>query len=94
MSFARLVRFSCTPGDSRPAQAVADDLTPLIKEQPGCEFVVVFGDDSGEAGLFVVWDSQEDANAAAAIIRPKLDQLLSGHVTAPPETGLFPILST
>lgn len=93
MSYARLVRFTCSPGDDGPARALAEDLAPLIRQQPGCEEVVVFGDSDGEGGLFVLWDSQENANAAAMVIRPKLDEHLSGHITAPPEARLFHVLS-
>jgi quinol monooxygenase YgiN len=93
MSYARLVRFSCGPGDDAPAQALADDLAPLIREQPGCEEVVVFGDAEGEGGLFVLWDSQEHADSAARVIRPKLDEHLSGHLSAPPDARLFSVFS-
>lgn len=93
MGYARLVRFTCHPGDQSPAQALAEDLAPLIKQQPGCEVVVVFGSDDGEGGVFVLWDSQEHADSAASIIRPKLDEHLSGHLTAPPDARLFSVLS-
>lgn len=93
MSYARLVRFTCTPGDAAPAHALAKDLAPLIRQQPGCEEVVVFGDADGQGGLFVLWDSQEHAESAAKLIRPKLEQHLSGHLRAPPEARLFPVLS-
>jgi hypothetical protein len=43
---ARLVRFALGPGTRAEAQAVADDLAPLIASQPGCDGVTVFGDDS------------------------------------------------
>lgn len=93
MSYARLVRFSCKPGDDTPVRELANDLAPQIKQQPGCEQVVVFGGADGEGGLFVLWDSQEHADAAAALIRPKLDQHLSGHLTGQPEARLFAVLS-
>jgi hypothetical protein len=93
MSYARLVRFTCSPGDNMPVQALADDLAPLIRQQPGCEEVVVFGGSDGEGGVFVLWDSQEHANSAANLIRPKLDEHLSGHLSAPPDARLFPVLS-
>ena len=94
MAYARLVRFTGKPGDEQLARALANDLAPLIRKQQGCESVVVFGDSDGEGGIFVVWDSQEHADAAAAIIGPKLDEHLSGHLTAPPEVRLFPIISS
>ena len=93
--FARLVRFRFEPGQRAAAQAAADDLAPLISAQPGCGGVTVFGDDNdGQWGIFVLWDSQANADAAAQVIRPKLDQHLSGLVQGPPETRLFEVIST
>ena len=92
--FARLVRFSCNPGEYAAAQAIAEDLVPLIADHPGCHGVWVFGDeDSGDCGLFVLWDTTDNANAAAQIVRPKLDEHLAGRITGPPETRLFQVLS-
>lgn len=92
--FVRLVRFSCRPGSHAAAQAVADELAPLIAEQPGCQKVTVFGDEeSGEYGVVVFWDTDEQAHAAAPLMRPKLDAHLAGHLTGPPDTRLFRVLS-
>jgi len=93
MTYARLVRFSCKPGDETPAHSLADELAPEIRQQPGCEEVVVFSDADGEGGLFVVWDSQEHADSAAVMIAPRLERHLAGHVTGPPDARLFPVLS-
>lgn len=93
MTYARLVRFSVKPGDEGPVRALASELVPKIEEQPGCESAVVFIDDEGQAGVFVLWDSQENANAAAAIIRPQLDRHLSGQLTSPPDPRLFRVVS-
>ena len=92
--YARLVRFSLGPGKRAVAQAIADDLAPRVSELPGCRSITVFGDEGdGECGIFVLWESQEAANAAAAKIRPILDQHLSGHLQAPPDARLFEVLS-
>ena len=91
--YARLVRFSLGAGRRDVAQAIADYLAPKITSQPGCGGVTVFGDDSdGEYGIFVLWDSQAHAAAAASIIRPVLDKHLSGHVQAPPEARLYEVI--
>jgi heme-degrading monooxygenase HmoA len=91
---ARLVRFSLGTGKRAVAQALADDLAPKIATMPGCNGVTVFGDDSdGQYGIFVLWDSEASANAAAAVIRPQLDQHLSGRVQGPPDARLFEVLS-
>ncbi len=92
--YARLVRFSLGPGKRAIAQAIADDLTPLIRAHPGCHSVTVFGDDSdGQYGIFVLWDTEANANAAAQLVRPKLDQHLSGHLQSPPDARLFEVIS-
>ncbi|MDP9236670.1 MAG: hypothetical protein M3P30_04590 [Chloroflexota bacterium] len=92
--YARLVRFSLGPGKRAVAQALADDLAPQIAAMPGCKGVTVFADDSdGESGLFVLWASQADANAAAPQIRPKLDEMLAAHVQGSPDIRLFEVLS-
>jgi quinol monooxygenase YgiN len=91
--YARLVRFSFGPGKGAEARALADELTPLIAGQPGCESVTVFGDDGdGQYGIFVVWDTQDHADTAARMVRPKLDEHLSRNVQAPPEARLFEVL--
>jgi quinol monooxygenase YgiN len=92
--YARLVRFSLGPGKRAVMQALADDIAPLIASQPGCNGVTVFGDDSdGQYGLFVLWNSEANANAAAQLIRPKLNDHLSGHAQGTPEARLFEVLS-
>jgi hypothetical protein len=56
--------------------------------------VTVFGDDrDGECGIFALWDTEANAEAAARVIRPQLDQHLAGHVQGPPETRRFEVLS-
>jgi quinol monooxygenase YgiN len=91
---ARLVRFSFGPGKRAEAQAVADDLAPLIASQSGCESVTVFGDDSdGQYGIFVLWESKDHAEAAAQVVAPKLSEHLAGNVQGPPEARLFEVIS-
>jgi quinol monooxygenase YgiN len=92
--YARLVRFSLGPGKRAVAQALADALAPKIAAMPGCEKVAVFGDDSdGQYGIFVLWDSEANANSAAQLIRPQLDRHLAGHVQGAPDARLFEVLS-
>jgi hypothetical protein len=86
--YARLVRFKLGTGAAGVAKALASELAPKIAGQPGC------GDYAdGEYGIFVLWDSQAHAEAAATIIRPILDGHLSGHVQAPPEARLYEVIS-
>jgi hypothetical protein len=93
--YARLVRFALGPGKESVATDLARDLVPEISRQSGCRAVSCFGDaESGQYGLYVLWNSQEEANAAAKVIRPKLDQHLTGHALVPPETGLFRVIES
>jgi heme-degrading monooxygenase HmoA len=91
--YARLVRFSIEPGNETTAQKLAEELGPLISVQPGCQAVTVFGDrGEGEYGVYVLWDTQEHADTAAGIVRPRLNEHLAGIAKAPPETRLFEVL--
>lgn len=93
--FARLVRFTLALGSEMKAQKLADELTPLIAAQPGCQAVTIFGDPvDGQYGIYVLWDTQEHADAAAGLVRPQLDKHLAGSVTAPPEPRLFQVLGS
>ncbi len=90
---ARLVRFGLPPGSRPVFEALAADLRPLIVARPGCCGVTFFGDDAdGQWGMFVLWASQEDANGAAAVMRPRLDAHLRGQLQAPPDTRLFDVV--
>ncbi len=89
----RLVRFSLAPGKHAAAQALADDLVPQIRALSGCHGVHVFGDEpDGEYGLFVLWESQEDADAAADLIAPQLMSHLAGKVTEKPTRRLYSVI--
>jgi quinol monooxygenase YgiN len=91
--FARLVRFSFGPGKSQEEQALANEMVPLINSQPGCHGATVFGDEAdGECGIFVLWDTQADADAAAAVVGPRLNEHLAGKVQGPPDARLFPVI--
>ena len=92
--FLRLVRFTLTESGRPKAQGMADDLVANIKQQPGCISATFFASDDGESGLCVLWDTQEHANAAAAVIGPRLEQHLAGNVTASGERRLFPVLAS
>lgn len=91
--YVRLVHFALQNGKRSLATDLARDLVPAIHQQPGCQAVSCFGDaDSGEYYLYVLWSSQEEADAAARVISPKLERHLAGSVVAPPERHLYPVI--
>jgi len=89
--YLRLVRFTLSEEGRARAQAMAGDLIPVIKQQPGCVSAAFFGGgEDGDSGVCVFWDSQEHANAAAAVIRPMLDQHLAGTSALRPTLDCLP----
>ena len=46
----------------------------------------------GEYGLVVYWDSKENADRAAQIIRPRLRQGLAANIQGPPDIRLFEVM--
>lgn len=91
--FVRLVQFTLSPKGRSQAQSMADELVSLIKQQPGCQSAVFYSDTGGVSGLFVLWDSQQHADAAAEIVSPRLEAHLAGNVIAPVERRLLPVLA-
>ena len=93
--YARLVRFAFGPGKQDKAKKLASDLVPQISSRPGCKGATCFGDsESGEYGLFVLWNSKEEADAASAVIGPKLQQHLAGNVQSPPAINLYEVIES
>lgn len=90
----RLVRFKLSNGHQSVAQILASELIPAIKQQPGCMSAVFFGGGTdGECGLSVLWESQAHADAAYALMNPKLQAALAGKVAAPADIRNFPVLA-
>jgi hypothetical protein len=53
----------------------------------------IVGDEaSGEYGSFSVWESKEDADAANAVIAPRLQQALAEVLQGPPDRWFFEVL--
>jgi hypothetical protein len=72
---------------------MASDLVPAIVGPKGCQSVTFFGDDSaGEYGLTILWNSIEDADAAATVIGPRLQRHLAGNVQDPPSIQLYQVI--
>ena len=91
--YARLLRFRLKPDSWSAVEKIDEVVVPLIKAQPGFKGVTLFGDDAeGECGLFVLWDSENEANLAAAVVGPHLQAALMGAVEAPPDIRLMPVV--
>lgn len=88
----RIVNFSLEPGSRSTAEKLADEIVPAIRAQNGCDkCLFLIDDEAGEYGFIVLWDSKEDAGAAAAVIGPKLTEALSGITKMPDSRQLFEV---
>ena len=90
--YVRLVQFTLGPGARSTAEKLADEFVPIIRAQQGCHTCNFISDDeNGDYGIVVLWDSKEDANAATAIISPRLQPALAEVVKAPPSIRLYEV---
>lgn len=90
--YLRLVRITLEPGSGEAAHNLADEFVPAIKAQNGCNKCVFFADDStGDYGIMVLWETKEDADAAAPVIGPRLAQAISEVANEPANIKLFEI---
>jgi quinol monooxygenase YgiN len=86
--YLRLVQFKVGKGKRSAAEAVADELLPAIRKQPGCERAVFFEDEAAsEYGFVVLWASKPAADASYAAVFP----LLSAAVEAAGAAGTLSI---
>ena len=46
---------------------------------------------TGSMGSSSLWETKEDADAASAVIRPRLQQGLTGNAQGPPDIRLFDV---
>jgi heme-degrading monooxygenase HmoA len=92
--FARLVAFNLGPGQRQTADAMAAEIGPLIRSQEGCSDVTIFGNNSdGRYWIYVMWDTQAHADAAARVVKPRLDGHLIGKVKEQIDSGLYEVIS-
>jgi len=90
--YAQLVMLTLGPGTRSTAGKIADQFAPALKTMQGFKTITFFGDETtGEYGSLSLWESKEDAEAAAAIVRPQLEQAVSGIAKAPPTRRFFEV---
>ena len=91
--YARLVIFDVGQGERSTVERLVEEFDALYRDQEGFRDVFILADEqSGEYGSFSVWDSQEDADAANAVIAPRLQQALTGLLQGPPDRRVFEVL--
>ncbi len=90
--YASLVVVKLGPGMRSAAEKMADQFAPALRTLKGFKGVTFFADETtGEYGSLTLWETKEDAEAAAAVTGPKLEQAVSGIVKAPPTRRFFEV---
>jgi len=90
--YAQLVMLTLGPGTRSTVKKIADQFAPALRAMQGFKTITFFGDETtGEYGSLTLWETKEDAEAAAAVMRPKLEQAVSGIAKAPPTRRFFEV---
>ncbi len=92
MSYARLTLFTLGPGQRSKAEALAKEMLPLVKAQPGNEGATFLMDEeNGEYGAFILFDTKEHADAAKEAMLPIVMSKIGDIMKGPPSLKLFEV---
>ena len=90
--YAQLLTLTLGQGMRSAGEKLADQFAPTLRAMQGFKTVTFFGDETtGEYGSLTLWETKEDAEAAAAVMGPKLEQAVSGIAKAPPTRRFFEV---
>ena len=90
--YAQLFTFKLGPNMRPTAEQIADQSNSGYKSMKGCKSVTFIGEDqSGEYGALSIWESKEDLEAAAEIMRPKTEEALADIVKEPPIRKVYEV---
>jgi len=90
--YAQWVMFALGPGTRSTAEKLADQFAPVLRTLKGFKSVTFIGDDTaGEYASLSLWESKENAEAAAAATGSRLEEALSGIVKGPLTRRLFEV---
>ena len=93
--YATLLTLTLGQGMHSAGEKMADQLAPALRAMKGFKAVTYFGDDTtGEYGSFTLWETKEDAEAAAAVIHPKLEKAMSSIAKATQTRRFFEVYET
>lgn len=92
MSYARLTLFNLGPGQRSKAEALAEEMVPLVKAQPGNEGATfLIDEENGEYGAFLLWDTKEHGEAAKEKMLPILMSKIGDIMKGPPSLKLYEV---
>jgi heme-degrading monooxygenase HmoA len=86
--YTRLILVNVGPGNA--GKWLADTFAPIYKTMKGFKGATFFHDsETGECGSLTLWESKEDAEAATANLRPKLQEVTHGMLKGSPTVRVF-----
>ena len=89
--YAQLSMITLGPGMRSTAEKLGDQFTLALKTLKGFKGVTFIGDDTvGEYGSLSLWESKEDAEAAA-VVSLQLEQAVSDIAKVPPTRRFFEV---
>ncbi len=90
--YAQLVMFTLGTGMRATAEKLADQFAPVLRTLKGFKSITFLGDETaGEYASLTIWESKEDAEAAAAATRLQLELALSDIAMGPLTRRLFEV---
>ena len=93
--YARLGYARMAPGSRARWDAARPQLLTLVREQPGfVSATALYNAVADEGGYFTVWATREAAEAAGAVIAPKLQELLAEVLLGDRTIRVFEVVET
>ena len=90
--YAQLLMINMGPGMRSTAEKLANQFAPVLRALKGFKSVTFIGNETvGEYASLTIWESREDAEAAAKATASRLEQALSGIAKEPPTHKLFEV---
>jgi len=89
---AILTLFTLGPGTREIADKTGKQMAPVLAGLKGFKSITLFGDyETGEYGGVSLWETKEDAEAAIAAVRPKMEEAYRDMLKEPPTMRVFEV---
>ena len=90
--YARVTMFRADPTARPKLEQLTEQLLPLFRAQQGFKSMYFLAEDGmGEYAGFSLWESREDAEAAAEAVNPTVQQGLADIALGAPTRRLFEV---
>jgi len=71
--YVRMLNFQTAAGNKAEALEIMDTMIPVINSQKGCrDCMFIMHDEDGRYALLVMWETKENADAAAGVIGSRI----------------------